>query len=79
MREDVCFGVTYLITCENNYHYMIDLFTLKRRMTKDTEKSKRSRLDEDIREIPQRREWQPPPVFLPEEFHGQRSLLGYGP
>ena len=58
---------------------MIDLFTLKRRMTKDTEKSKRSRLDEDIREIPQRREWQPPPVFLPEEFHGQRSLVGYSP
>ena len=19
------------------------------------------------------------PIFLPEEFHGQRSLLGYGP
>ena len=24
--------------------------------------------------IPWRREWQPTPVFLPEEFHGQRSL-----
>ena len=30
-----------------------------------------------IRNIPWRREWQPPPVFLPEEFHGQRSLMGY--
>ena len=26
-----------------------------------------------------RREWQPTPVFLPEEFHGQRSLAGPSP
>ena len=25
------------------------------------------------------REWQPTPVFLPRESHGQRSLSGYGP
>ena len=24
-------------------------------------------------------EWQPTPVFLPGEFHGQRSLEGYSP
>ena len=29
--------------------------------------------------IPQRKKWQPTPVLLPGEFHGQRSLLGYGP
>ena len=27
--------------------------------------------------IPWRREWQPIPVFLPGEFHGQRSLVSY--
>ena len=27
--------------------------------------------------FPWRREWQPTPVFLPGEFHGQRSLAGY--
>ena len=27
--------------------------------------------------IPWRREWQPTPIFLPREFHGQRSLVGY--
>ena len=27
--------------------------------------------------IPWRRAWQPTPVFLPGEFHGQRSLAGY--
>ena len=26
-----------------------------------------------------RRKWQPLPVFLPGEFHGQRSLAGYSP
>ena len=28
---------------------------------------------------PWKREWQPTPVFLPGESHGQRSLLGYCP
>ena len=30
-------------------------------------------------EIPWRRKWQPTPVFLPGESHGQRSLAGYSP
>ena len=30
-------------------------------------------------EIPWRRKWQPTPELLPEKFHGQRSLVGYGP
>ena len=30
-------------------------------------------------EYPQRREWQPTPVFLPRKSHGQRSLEGYSP
>ena len=29
--------------------------------------------------IPWRRAWQPTPVFLPGEFHGQRSLAGRSP
>ena len=28
---------------------------------------------------PWRRAWQPTPVFLPREFHGQRSLVVYSP
>ena len=26
-----------------------------------------------------KRDWQPTPIFLPGEFHGQRSLAGYSP
>jgi len=32
-----------------------------------------------VRKIPWRREWLPTPVFLPGEFYGQRSLVGYCP
>ena len=32
-----------------------------------------------VRKIPWRRAWQPTPVFLPGESHGQRSLGGYSP
>ena len=32
-----------------------------------------------VEKIPWRRKWQPTPVFLPGEFHKQRSLVGYSP
>ena len=34
------------------------------------------KFDPWVEKIPRRREWQPTPVFFPEEFHGQRSLAG---
>ena len=32
-----------------------------------------------IRKIPWGRAWQPSPVFLPGDSHGQRNLTGYSP
>ena len=32
-----------------------------------------------IGKIPWRRAWQPTPVFLPGDSHGERSLVGYSP
>ena len=32
-----------------------------------------------VGKFPWRRKWQPTPVFLLGEFHGQRSLVGYSP
>ena len=32
-----------------------------------------------VRKILWRRKWQPTPVFLPVESHGQKSLVGYSP
>ena len=40
---------------------------------------KRCRFDPWFGDIPWRRAQQPPPVFLPGESHGQRSLAGYSP
>ena len=40
---------------------------------------RRPRFNPWARKIPRRREWQPTPVFLPGEFHGQRSLVGCSP
>ena len=40
---------------------------------------RRPGFDPWVRKIPWRREWLPTPVFLPGEFHGQRSLAGYSP
>ena len=40
---------------------------------------RRPRFDPWAGKILWQREWQPTPVFLPGEFHGQRSLVGYSP
>ena len=40
---------------------------------------KRLRFDPWVGKTPWRRKWQPTPVFLPGECHGQRSLAGYSP
>ena len=35
--------------------------------------------DSWVGKIPWRRAWQPTPISLPGESHGQRSLVGYSP
>ena len=42
-------------------------------------RQKRQKFKPWVGKIPWRREWKPTPVFLPGEFHGQRSLVGYSP
>ena len=40
---------------------------------------RRYRFDPWVGKIPWKRKWQPTPVFLPGEFHEQRSLADYSP
>ena len=40
---------------------------------------KRCTFDPWVRKIPWRMAWQPIPVFLPGESHGQMILAGYSP
>ena len=46
-------------------------------MAKNPSTTQENWFDSWISKIPWRRAWQPTPVFLPEESHGQRSLAGY--
>ena len=39
----------------------------------------RQEFDPWVAKIPWRKAWQPSPVFLPGEHHGQRSLVGFSP
>jgi len=41
--------------------------------------ARRPKFDAWVRKMPWRRKWQPIPVFLRGESHGQRSLAGYSP
>ena len=48
-------------------------------MVKNLPAMQETKFDPWVRKIHWRREWLPTSVFLPGEFHGQRSLVGYGP
>ena len=74
----------------NSLHYYQVLTVcplwLKGRLCSDIKKKKKSAcnggklgFDPWVGKIPWRREWQPTPVFLPVEFHGQWSPVGYSP
>ena len=48
-------------------------------MVKNLPAMRETRLNPWVRKIPWSRAWLPTPVFLPGEFHGQSSLVGYSP
>ena len=58
---------------------IIILASLMAQMVKKLPAMRETRFDHWVGKIPWRREWLPTPVFLPREFHGQRSLVGYSP
>ena len=41
------------------------------------QKHRKLRFNPWVGKIPQKRKWQPTPVFLPEKSHVQKSLVGY--
>jgi len=46
---------------------------------KNKSKQVRPRFNPRVGKIPWRRKWQPTPIFLPRESHGQRIMVGYSP
>jgi len=73
---------SYIYTHIYTYIYMYPLYRLPRRCSGKESACqcrghRRRRFDPWIGKIPWRRKWQPTPMFLPGESHGQRSLVGY--
>ena len=58
---------------------MVQCTSLVAQMVKNLPAMQETRLDPWISKIPWRKEWQLTPVFLPGEFHGQKSLVGFDP
>ena len=63
--------VLKLILCQNPRAFQVA------QTVKNPLQYRRAGFDPWVRKIPWRREWQPTPVFLPAESHGQRSPVGY--
>ena len=53
--------------------------SLLAQMVKNLLQCRRPRFDPWVGKNPWRKQWQPTPVFLCEEFYGQRSLVGCNP
>ena len=51
----------------------------KKKKKKSPCQCRRHRFNPWVKKIPWKRAWQPAPVFLPREFRGERSLVGYSP
>ena len=79
------FFVCLFFSCSYNHltHYVfrcgLSRWFSGKESTCKCKRHERFRFDPWIRKIPWRRKWQPPPIFLPRKFHGQRSLGGHSP
>ena len=81
-------GEGKLVNCHSNLtlllskHYKLEVTVRIPRWHSGKEsicQHRRRSFDPWVRKIPWSRKWQPTPVFLPGESHGQRSLAGSSP
>ena len=63
----------------SNFHFNFGTSQVALVVKKSVCQSRRLGFNPWVRKIPWRRKWQPTPVFLPGESHGQRSLAAYIP
>ena len=76
MPTTILWGASQVVLVKNLY-YTLSPFPCSKEPACHCRRRKRCRFDPWVRKIPWRRAWQPTPVFLPGESHGQRSLVGY--
>ena len=74
------FFTTVLVHCDVKVKKYQDI---RKRVVCVSEQWRKNTLKENykfyVRKMPWRRKWQPTPVLLPGESHGERSLVGYNP
>ena len=63
--------------CVNLYEKRLPRWLGGKEFARQCRRPKRHGFAPWVGKIPWRRAWQPTPVFLPGESHGQRSLAGY--
>ena len=67
-------------TLERRFTFIVSDFLVQASLVVETVKNlQETGFDSWFGKIPWRRAWQPTPVFLPRESHGQRSLAGCSP
>ena len=72
-------GILWLLLCLRYKDWGLPRWLSGRESTCQCKRCKSQTFDPWVGNIPWRRKWQPTPVFLPGESHGQRSLAGYSP
>ena len=75
----ILYGVLYIYLFVNKIYVYINIWGLPWWLSsKDsTCQCRRLKFDSWVGKIPQKRKWQPTPVFLPGKSHGKKSLVDY--
>jgi len=81
LKSQLCLFLREWLTFASILHFENDnnLASLVAQMVKNLPAAQETQVRSLGGEDPWRREWLPTPVFLPGDFHGQRSLMGYSP
>ena len=72
---------SFCVNVSNNLSFLLEAYQVAQQVKNPSvmQEMRETEFNLWVRKIPWRRKWQPTPVFLSGESHGQRSLAGYSP
>ena len=72
---------SFCVNVSNNLSFLLEAYQVAQQVKNPSvmQEMRETEFNLWVRKIPWRRKWQPTPVFLSGESHGQRSLVGYRP
>ena len=78
-----CFFILFMGSHDKNTevvcHFLLQWTSLMAQIIKCLPTMQETQVQSLGQKIPSRRKWQPTPIFLSEESHGERNLVGYSP